>query len=648
MKSFTLVFLFAGMFSCFSYSQTATTIAALRSLGATSGATIWFISDVGREGMFALDPRDGSSADNGGTVIVSGTKRFKRVYTGAIDGRWFGMVADYNGLAGTDNSPALNAAIAGAKNNETVLIPDGQYLFRSTITLPLTSVKKVRIEARGTLYFNKVTGFILEGGDQEFRSYGMIVGMNTGASTEAAYAAYTGEGLLLKNTIQCHIEVNEVKDFRYGIHMTGSGSGESVGCQYNQIRFNWIHHNYVQIRLSTQGTSAHGNWNNESNWYGGQVGRGIPGVTYGGGGWYGIVMTKDPGSNASENGINGHNFYNVGFEGVEKALVMNNSTYNSFFGGGLEPEGLHVGLDLDPVTAVGNRFIGVTTLTEQEFVDGRMGMHTVIGGHIWGGVPGSTAAYMGYSAVNSVTPNKMLVTTNIYNYTNFIVNKTHDLISQTGQYPTIQAMMYRLNGVIRSVPYKKTFLHVTAATTGSPVTLPANIGCVRVEATQEKVFKIDVGDMAAYGEEFLVEYLSPQFPISFVRSDNSAVLIPATAFPSGGTYRCLWANGQYKISKIGGEYLTYVQGGGTFTIQPGIAIHYVNWPYGNAVTTLPSANLWPGRQITIKNMVAGKTVQVVGVSASDEALIQSRGSMTVVSDGSTWNITAMYRKGTTY
>ncbi len=647
MKFFTFVILCAGIITSAAKAQTVTTIASLRSSGASLTNTAWFITDAGRQGVFMLDTRDIESPDNGGTIIVSGSKRFRRVYTGPIDGRWFGMVGDYNGPIGTDNADALRAAIAAAKTNETVLIPEGQYLFRSTIVLPLTQVKKVRLEIRGHVFFNKVTGFVIEGMDQEFRSYGMIVGLNTGATTEAGYNAYTGDGLYLKNAVQCHIEVNEIKDFKNGIHMVGERfGGIEVGCQFNQIWFNSIHHNHTQIRLTNKGGST-ATWNNESNWYGGQVGRGIPRVTYGGGGWYGIVFNKESGP-ADQKYINGHNFYNVGFEGVEKALVMNNADYNNFIAGGFELEGSHYGIDLDPVTAVGNRFIGVTSLDEKQFVTGRLGVGTVVQGvALWGGAVNSKA-YMGYDAVNSVTPNKLLVTTNAYSYTNFVVNKVHDLISQTGQFPTIQAMMYRINGVIRSVPFKKTFYHVKAATAGSPLDLPANIGLVRVEANQAKVFKIDVGDLAAYGEEFLVEYLTPQYPISFVRSDNSAVMIAPTSFPSGGTYRCLWADGQYKISKIGEEYLSAEQGGGAFTIGAGTKILYVNWPWGNAVTTLPAATSWPGREIIIKNMVAGRTVQVVGVSASDEALLQGRGAMTVKSDGTTWNIIGMYRKGTTY
>ncbi len=82
----------------------------------------------------------------------------------------------------------------------------------------------------------------------------------------------------------------------------------------------------------------------------GQVGRGINGVTYGKkGGWYGIVFVKETSSNAKDP-MNGHMFHDVGFEGLEKGLVMSNAWYNNFIGGRIEPFGVRAGYDLDPVT----------------------------------------------------------------------------------------------------------------------------------------------------------------------------------------------------------------------------------------------------------------------------------------------------------
>jgi hypothetical protein len=644
MKNFTLLAT-ALLISAVSFSQLTTTISLLRTSTSISTTQVYFITDPGKEGVFYYDAKDIATADNGGTVIVNGTKRYKRLYSGNLDVRWFGMKGDYNGSSGTDNSAAFQAAIAAAKKDEVLLIPAGQYYVNTNIAMPNALVKKVNFLIYGDIYFGRGFGFIIEGQNQEFKCYGSIIGANTGASTEAEFAAYQGTGIYLKNAFNCYVHVNEIKNFKYGIEQSGDKSGGSPnGSQYNKIYFRSIHSNYVQIRLSIKGsTDNSGNWNNESFWYGGQLGRGIPGVTYGKGGWYGITFYKDPASNAI-GPMSGHMFHDIGFEGLEVGIKASFAQHNSFIGGGIEQRGVHQGIDLDPLSCVGNKFIGLTHFEEQMFVTGRLGSNTVIDGTpFWTGpVPNIVVA--GNSAMSSITSDKFLITTNKYTATSFLVNKTHDLISQTGEFPTVQAMMYRINGVVRSVPFKSTFLHVTSATAGSPIVLPPNIGVLRVEATQAKVFKIDAGDMAKYGENFIVEYLSPGFPISFIRADNSTSLIPSSSFPSGGVYRCLWANGQWKVSKIGAEFRTFTQTGNTYNISEGIETHYVNNPYANSSCTLPAAASWPGRVIVIKNMSSKYTCQVIGVSASDESIVPARGAMTVKSDGTTWNIISFYKR----
>ena len=626
------------------FSQTRTTIASLRT-GTVSTTQNYFITDPGKEGIFYYDAKDVTSTDNGGTVVVNAGRRFKRMYSGYLDARWFGMKGDYNGSSGTENSAAFKAAIAAARKDEVLLVPAGQYFVNSSIAMPNVLTKKVNFVIYGDIYFGKGYGFIIEGQNQEFKSYGTIIGGNSGATTESGFAAYSGTGVYLKNAFNSEVHVNEIKNFKYGIEQSGDKNGGApYGSQYNKIYFRSIHSNYVQIRISTKGsTDAAGNWNNESFWYGGQLGRGIPGVTYGKGGWYGISFVKESTSNAKDP-MNGHMFHDIGFEGLEIGIKATYAEHNSFIGGGMEQQGVRKGIDLDPATCVGNKFIGLTHFEEQFFVAGRLGTNTVIEGTpFWTGpVPNIVVA--GNSAMSSITPNKFLISTSKYTPTSFLVNKTHDLISQTGEFPTVQAMMYRINGVIRSVPFKSTFLHVTTSTTATTISLPPNIGVLRVEANQAKVFKIDVGDIAKYGENFIVEYLSPAYPISFVRSDNSASLISSSNFPSGGTYRCLWVNGMYKVSKIGSEYLTFTQGGSTYTIGDGIETHYVNNPYANSSCTLPPAKNWPGRVITIKNKMAKYTCQVIGVSSSDESLIPARGAMTVKSDGTTWNIISFYKR----
>ena len=62
----------------------------------------------GTAGYFTRDDSDTTSADNGGTIIVaSNGKRWKRVYDGAVNAKWFGAVL--NGVA--DDRAAIQASI---------------------------------------------------------------------------------------------------------------------------------------------------------------------------------------------------------------------------------------------------------------------------------------------------------------------------------------------------------------------------------------------------------------------------------------------------------------------------------------------------------------------------------------------------------
>lgn len=65
----------------------------------------------GGQGWFYVDPSDTTSLDNGGTIIVAGTLRWKRLYTGPIYPEWFGAKGDGT----TDNSAAFASLIALAK-----------------------------------------------------------------------------------------------------------------------------------------------------------------------------------------------------------------------------------------------------------------------------------------------------------------------------------------------------------------------------------------------------------------------------------------------------------------------------------------------------------------------------------------------------
>ena len=89
-------------------------------------------------------------------------------------------------------------------------------------------------------------------------------------------------------------------------------------------------------------------------------------MTYGKGGWFGIVMTKESTSNAKFP-MHGHMFHDIGFEGLEIAVKASYAEHNSFIGGSIEQKGVRKGIDLDPVNCSGNKFVGLSHFEEQFF-----------------------------------------------------------------------------------------------------------------------------------------------------------------------------------------------------------------------------------------------------------------------------------------
>lgn len=89
----------------------------------------------GVAGMFVRDDHDTTTADNGGTVIVtSGGVRWKRQDSGAVNVMWFGAKGD--GV--TDDTAAIQSALfncAGLAYGATLYFPRARYLTSATLTL---------------------------------------------------------------------------------------------------------------------------------------------------------------------------------------------------------------------------------------------------------------------------------------------------------------------------------------------------------------------------------------------------------------------------------------------------------------------------------------------------------------------------------
>lgn len=104
------------------------TIAALKALDVTtitdkSQAMVagYYAPGDGGGGQFYYDSAS-STADNGGTIIgpTAGSGRWKRIYSGAVNVKWFGAKGD----GATDDGSALAASLAAGN---VVLIPNGTF-----------------------------------------------------------------------------------------------------------------------------------------------------------------------------------------------------------------------------------------------------------------------------------------------------------------------------------------------------------------------------------------------------------------------------------------------------------------------------------------------------------------------------------------
>lgn len=107
----------------------------------------------GGGGTFYWDATS-TEADNGGTIIQATgvtTGRWKRVYSGAVNVKWFGAKSDYDANGGdTNNAPFFQAATEAAREWWTfsgkvgeVFIPEGDYLVEGLIVTRAVNIKGV-------------------------------------------------------------------------------------------------------------------------------------------------------------------------------------------------------------------------------------------------------------------------------------------------------------------------------------------------------------------------------------------------------------------------------------------------------------------------------------------------------------------------
>lgn len=92
------------------------TVADLHTMSPNAGQRVklggYYAVGDGGGGDLYVDGSDTTTADDGGMIFVVNGMRIKRLWDGrTLYASWYGAIADYNGSSGTDNAPAVQAAI---------------------------------------------------------------------------------------------------------------------------------------------------------------------------------------------------------------------------------------------------------------------------------------------------------------------------------------------------------------------------------------------------------------------------------------------------------------------------------------------------------------------------------------------------------
>jgi hypothetical protein len=250
----------------------------------------------------------------------------------------YGGVANGGFNTGTDNSPAMNAALADAVNNSVIYVPPGSYRFLSTITWPTN--RRVFLVCYGNLFFGTQTGFLIQGEGQFQMLWfnGNIYGTDQFGTPN--YTGLTNAGIELRNSRNNTVWTNFIHGFKDAIRVSGINGGN----QYNKIGFMWCNRNSVGIKITASGT---GPWSNENTYTGGEISCDT-----------GIVFAPTTAV------YDGNKFYNIGLEYSGNMVPMrvgikaDNCFQNHFYGGRIEPAGVTTKFDMNFGTVAGMSFHG--------------------------------------------------------------------------------------------------------------------------------------------------------------------------------------------------------------------------------------------------------------------------------------------------
>jgi len=275
-------------------------VAQLRTLSSPSTTSRYYTTDKGEEGFWYYDSTDVTSADNTGTILVDGTKRFKRIFDGAVNVNWFGAIAD--GV--TDNTAAIRSAIAYANNMvgssvvPTLWFPNGNsYIITDSIYIPAGI--NVKMDApiffQGTAYDRSA----LTIGKTGVVSSNIKYQLNVASKTQSNWSNENNVGIRLFNCNTCDINIVQASNFTVGVEF----KGDNAGFAYSTATIGSLWNNKIAEKIF----ATNNGWVNENSFYGGRLT--CASSTNLGKARYGVVITSDMGYYSNNN-----NWYKPSFE----------------------------------------------------------------------------------------------------------------------------------------------------------------------------------------------------------------------------------------------------------------------------------------------------------------------------------------------
>lgn len=197
----------------------------------------------GGGGTFYYDA-GASDTDNAGTVIApnAGSGRWKRIYSGAVNVKWFGAKGDGT----TDDTAAINASIAASKD---ILVPPGTYKVSSTITIPDNGSIIGEGRAQSVILADSISGSTIYNGSS-FTTGQRVSGLKiTGVATT---------GIKIYNCSPCYVgDVHVHGTFDYGFEFS-----LSFGC-----KLEYLSTDGATIGVAAFRVSNYFNANNCTHWY---------------------------------------------------------------------------------------------------------------------------------------------------------------------------------------------------------------------------------------------------------------------------------------------------------------------------------------------------------------------------------------------